>query len=213
MAKNPDDPAEKRYAKLYPNMNEALKREKEYYEALGRFLAAFSQMETAMTLHLWHTAGVSKEIGRSVFSGVRAKEAGDFCRRIMEALGSKKEDQEAFKYLTDQLGDLNAARNDLVHYGAQAIGSENAYVTNALKAHLEQRVINFPVSAAILEQMRKDALKITLHLHYEWSDGREWPKSVLAQAALDRALQSPWQYKHQPRPAFQKAGKDKKPQA
>src|SRR5437870_235541 len=110
MAKNPDDPEEKRYAKLYPNMNEQLKREKEYYEALGRFMDAYAQMETAIAQTFWQIAGVSKEVARSVFSGVRAKEAGDQSRRILEATNANPKDLTDLKYLTDQLGVLNSAR-------------------------------------------------------------------------------------------------------
>lgn len=197
---------------LYPNMNAMLKNEANYFEALGRFVDAFAEMETAMALTFWKFADVPRDIARAVFSGVRAKEAADQCRRIMEATGSTKKDFEDFKYLTDRLGLLNSARNDIIHYGAFSIGSDGAYVTNAIKAHVEKKVTEFPVSPKILDQMRADAVKITFHLEYEYL-GRAWPRSALARAALERALQSPWQYKHQPRQPKRAADKDKKPPA
>jgi len=208
MAKDPKKIA----ARLYPDMNKMLEKEAAYYEALGRFIGAFAEMETAMALTFWRFARSPTEIARAVFSGVRAKEAGDQCHRIMEAIGVPAPDIAAFKVLTDQMGALNKARNDIVHYGAAAIGSESAYVTNALKAHVEKKVNEFPVSPEILAKMQHDAVKITCHLEYEYL-GRDWPKSPLGQMTLQRVLQSPWLYKHQPRQPKRPEGKDKKPPA
>ncbi len=166
-----------------------------YYETLGRFIEAFSAVETAMALTLWKYARTSKSVSRAVFSGVRAKEAGDYIKRILEARGATKAQVARFKHLTDQLGELTSARNDIVHFGAQSISNGRAFVTNALKSHLKERTTNFQISPRILTQMTNDLVKITLHLEYEHLDRQQTGRNALASALLAHTLQAPWQYK------------------
>jgi hypothetical protein len=176
---------------------ERIERRQKHYEAFGQFIEAFAIVETAMALTLWKYAGVSHRVARAVFSGVRAKEAGDFIKRILEARKAPQAKRNRLKYILDQLGEINSARNDIVHYGIQSVWEGNAVVTNALKAATKSKVTHFSASAEILDNMTADLRKITMHLNYEWLEKPRPAQDSLRMGLDNRVLQAPWKYRPQ----------------
>src|SRR5678816_4071868 len=97
-------------------MSDSEDKEEAYYTALGKFIQCFAEVEMWMQLLLYAASGVpSKEVGKAVFFGVRAKEAAASVRRVYEAKGLS-----IFPLLSDtfsQLNIINDKRNDIVHFG------------------------------------------------------------------------------------------------
>ena len=68
----------------------------EYYLALGRFIAAFSEIEGAMQVALWHFSSVKSPVAQAVFSGIRADEASNKITRISNAEGYSPPTQKRY---------------------------------------------------------------------------------------------------------------------
>ncbi len=172
---------------------EGKERERQYYEALGRFTHAFAQMESAVALSLWHYAKMPNGRARAVFSGVRAKDAFSYIKRLAEVSKTSKEAKEDLEYVIAQFGDINSTRNDLIHYGAINIAEGTASVTNALKALSEDHVTAFPISPNVLGAMTADIRKIIVHLRvrHAGAKGAKSEKNWLGVVAL---LLRPWRY-------------------
>lgn len=174
---------------------EKKRRMNAYYRALGHFVHVYALVEAAMALTLWHYAKTPHHLARALFSGVRVRDGIDLIKRAAIATNASQEAREELKYIFDQLGAINSARNDILHYGAGGIADETATVTNALKALSEDRITIFPISPILLADMIADVRKIIVHLRAHHI-GRPVPRGTYAQAILS----APWRYKHQPRP-------------
>jgi hypothetical protein len=118
------------------------KRLQEHYEALGRFTDMFSQVETEIALTLWYYAKSTKEIAKIIFAGTRIEVSSTYIKQLAKVTGTKIELQDDIEYIFKQLHDINSARNDIVHFGAESIAEGHGIVSNALKAK-EPRV--FPI--------------------------------------------------------------------
>jgi hypothetical protein len=156
-----------------------------YYEALGRFVDMFANVESAMAFTLWHYAKTPRHIARAVFSGVRIDAAIDLINRLIAVTDVSADLQKDLNYVFPQLKIINKARNDIYHYGASG--------TTRLKALTEDRVRTFPVSSSILNDMSADLNKIILHLY----TGHMGLHPLLPTARL-AILQDPWRHKPQP---------------
>jgi hypothetical protein len=138
---------------------------KAYWLALGEFIDKFSDIEALTQLLLWQYAGVPMEIGRALFSGVRAKEAMSFIARISEVSPPHDENKPDREYVFTQLGIINDARNLIVHYGAEPAGRGVLVVTNWLTALTEERHLRtIPISPEILAHLTADLRKAEVHL-------------------------------------------------
>jgi len=159
-----------------------------YYEALGRFVDAFADVETAITLVLWHYAATPHEIARAVFSGVRVDAAIQFIRRLSNVIEIPRWDE--LDGVLAQLATINSVRNDLLHYGAKGSADGTLTVTNWFRALTTDRVKSYPISPQILLDMTADLQKIILHLQTGHT-GRHW----LLPTAKMMILREPWRYK------------------
>jgi adenylosuccinate lyase len=100
---------------------EGKKRLQEYYEALGRFTDMFSQVETAIALTLWYYAKLTKDIAIIIFAGARIEVSSSYIKQLAKVTGAKAELQHDLEYILQQLGIINGARNDIVHFGATSV--------------------------------------------------------------------------------------------
>jgi hypothetical protein len=166
-----------------------------YWQALGRFIDAFSKLEAQIFVLLMNKGHVPQNTARAVFSGTRAELALSYLKRIQEGL---ERDVPAYvERAITQFNAINSARNDIVHYGASEDGA--FIVSNALKT-IPSRAKEASYGPEIIDAMRADLETISAAFYVwliddghaqGWSkQGRNW-----AEVALD-----PWQYKP-PQPA------------
>jgi hypothetical protein len=92
----------------------------EYYQALGGFVAEFSEIEAAMQVALWHFTKVKTSVAQAVFSGVRADEACSKITRIADAENWSAARKADWKVIADRLGILRTLRNDILLWSRMA---------------------------------------------------------------------------------------------
>jgi hypothetical protein len=186
--------------------------ERTYHEALGRFVQTFARAEAIVSYTLWHYAKTPHSIARAIFSGTRIKEATGFINRILEATDTPQETREELRELFRQLTDINAARNDILHFGAVNVATASAIVTNEFKAHTNRHVRQFPTSAELLNDMIFDLRKIMVHLRLKHSGIPEL-KAAENLRVFAEVLAAPWRYRHQPQPTPPSTAQAKSPLA
>jgi hypothetical protein len=86
-----------------------------YYEALGRFVHAFSGVESMLMFALKTYAKVSWPVARAIFSGVRVEQSMDFVNRICDAFDPGDEWRKELEDVFTQLRAINEIRNSLLH--------------------------------------------------------------------------------------------------
>ena len=118
---------------------EGEERLRTYYEALGRFIDMFSAVETAMTLTLWHYAKTPPEVAKIILAGVKIELGITHIKKLVVDTGAFPDKQADLEYVLQQLGIVNGARNDILHFGATSIAEGQAIVSNALKARGDER--------------------------------------------------------------------------
>ncbi|HEV2161425.1 MAG TPA: hypothetical protein VGR52_04210 [Stellaceae bacterium] len=163
-----------------------------YWQSLGRFVTEFASLESAMQLALWHYANVSPNIGRAVFSGVRADAAMGLIKRISEVEKWEKSKKDTTDELFVHLASINSVRNDLIHFGVQPVGDGSWQITNAFLALTEGRMKKHPISDKILDQMTHDLRKIIYSLFLLVVDAAS-AQNLLA--TFQQQADAPWQYK------------------
>jgi hypothetical protein len=135
-----------------------------YWLALGRFVDAFSRVESLAMAVFWRLTGLDIPTARALFSGVRLDAAKDNIRRLLEVQQAPKMLRDEVSAVFAQLTAINAARNDLLHYGPQDDGQGGMLATNRLVAHDQERAREGVISAEVLDTMSEDLAKIELHL-------------------------------------------------
>lgn len=175
-------------------------REQAYYEALGRFVQMFAEVERVMAQTLWHYAGTKQNVAKIVFAGTQSDTAANYIKAVAKTTGVNEESNQDLENILQQFGIIRGARNDILHYGATSIAEGKGIVSNAWKAKTEPTI--FAISAESLQHMESDLRKIIAHLGYRHL-GRPRPRGALGQFALEQALQRPWHYKHRAQPKLQ----------
>lgn len=166
-----------------------------YYETLGRFIQGFANTEGTINGALREFSKVTGPVARSIFSGTRAEAAKQLIIRILDAENYRQVIKDELKGVFDQLGLINAARNEIIHYGAQFEDADRFIVTNAARAHLPSRISTLVVSAEILEQMMDDLNKISLTIVVRVMDLSDPEAASRFAEALAPLLRRPWRYK------------------
>jgi hypothetical protein len=166
-----------------------------YYETLGRFIQGFANAEGTINGALREFSKVTGPVARAIFSGTRAEAAKSLITRILDAENYSQGIKDELKNVFDQLGLINSARNDIVHYGTQFEETDRFVVTNADRAHLPSRVSTMAVSSKILEQMMADLNKICLTVVVRVMALSDQKAASHLGRALGPLLQRPWQYK------------------
>jgi hypothetical protein len=166
-----------------------------YHETLGRFIQAFASTEGTINGALREFSKVSGPVARAIFSGTRTDAAKQYITRILDAENYKQGIKDELKSAFDQLGLINSARNDIIHYGTKFEEADRFIVTNEARAHLPSRVSTVTVSTRILEQMMADLNKISMILLVQAMDLTNPESATYYRQALAPILQRPWQYK------------------
>lgn len=95
----------------------------------------------------------------------------------------------------DHIGAVNAARNNIVHYGTKFDQGVPKFVTNERVAKLPDKAQWFPVSAKILDDLSADIDNINFRLQIVIE--RKKLGAHFGKAA-NWARQQPWRYRHAP---------------
>jgi hypothetical protein len=179
-------------------------REREYWEALGRFVEGYAELEQAMSGLLWNLTKISTPIARAVFSGVRAEAASQYINRIFEATKVEPPWRAAFQEVCSRLGPITEARNLIIHHETRRKRrSGDAVVTNKRVALNQKRLRERPMSATILDEMTADLDKIVAHLVILlwFSDGAPAGEiKFMRRVVYAEELASLWRYKPPQRP-------------
>jgi hypothetical protein len=127
-----------------------------YYEALGRFVAQFSEIEGIMQSALWELSGMKSPLAQALFSGVRTEEASSKIARIGVAQNWSTKRTAEWNAIFTHLGILRQLRNDLLHYGAIWQDDDNWLVTNRNFVHTPSKITNTSISVGILRDATID---------------------------------------------------------
>ena len=160
-----------------------------YYLALGRFVHMFAKVELTTFLVLRHYARMTLPAARALLSGIRMDGTQSMLRRLQEI---DLIDQVAWAdadMLLKHLSDINKFRNDILHHTTMLSESGRGIVTNAAKAHREDKVTQLLVSPDILNGATADLRKIMVHLHV-----RHMGKTPIEEPEVDLILRAPWRY-------------------
>jgi hypothetical protein len=182
---------------------EGIKRERAYYEALGRFVQMFAEVEKVIAQTLWTYTGTKEEVAKIIFAGTQSDTAAGYIKAVAKATNASNESLADLEDILQQFGILRGDRNSILHHGAEFIAEGKGRVSDAWKAKAEPT--EFPISADALLRMETDLRKIIAHLNLHLGHPR--PNSASDQRKLDDTLHSPWQYK---RPSPPKAGTKKR---
>jgi hypothetical protein len=172
---------------------EGKERLQAYYEALGRFVQIFAEVEKLVWQTLVHYVGTSHEVAKIVLTAGKVDQCAKYIKQVAAAVNVPKEKRDDLELVLQQLGILNGVRDSILHYGATAIAEGRGTVSNAWKAKAEPT--EFPISDTALAEMADDARQIIAHLAYRHL-GRPWPRAASNIAFLEEVLQRPWQYKY-----------------
>jgi hypothetical protein len=172
------------------NPNQITADEAAYFLALGYFMQAFAEAEMAMQVLLWKVSGLSEiSTAAALLSGVKIDGAINLIRRVREA--KKMPEHAQLTYIFNQLGEINSARNDIVHFGATFTEDFGILVSNFRIAHIEERLRGFHTSSAALFNMTQDITKI---IHRIIEIVAEYDQNPTP----ERAVLDTWLYKHRP---------------
>jgi hypothetical protein len=164
-----------------------------YHKALGEFVTKFASVEGDLQHTLWKLAGLKFPVAQAVLSGVRTEDAIKRIYRLIDAKGWPPARKAKFKYIADQIQEINKLRNDILHHGADLQADDTWISSNKKFVHLPDRIRNTISSQAILLQAGFDLMGIRMRLTRVF--GRH-PKQYTD--VLDRLLAPAWRYKPAP---------------
>jgi hypothetical protein len=176
---------------------EGIERERAYYEALGRFVQIFAEVEKLIWQTLVHYVGTSHEVAKIVLTAGKVDQCATYIKQVAAANNSPKEKRDDLEFVLQQLGIINSRRDAILHYGATAIAEGRGTVSDAWKTKAEPKV--FPISDIALTEMTDDARKIIAHLT-ERHLGRPQPPGGPDISSLEQVLRRAWRYKYHLQP-------------
>lgn len=177
-----------------PNpLNPPTEHMRRYWEALGRFVHEFAQVEKMLFVTIRHLANVSIPIGRAVFSGVRSNVATGLITRALIAIEADEPTRKDFETIFAQLGHITDARNLILHHGTVFNEGAEFEASNSLVALDRSRARKVPVSTEILEAMTADLEKIGDHLMFH--EGRDWMPADSLERITGERRRAAWRYK------------------
>src|SRR6185436_8118310 len=94
------------------------KKETAFYYELGRFITAFSLIETAMHNILKHAAGLADPKAMAIFGGEQIKPVLEFIQRLLPLSSFNKEQRAELALLITQTQVISKFRNNLIHRSA-----------------------------------------------------------------------------------------------
>lgn len=167
---------------------------RQYYEALGRFVAAYARTEGLMQLSLRILVGLMDERGAALLSGVRADQAANLMKRLLDATRRPAMKERLGRHF-QQFNVITTIRNELLHYGAEFETAEVLLISNARDAFIPERLKQTQIVPADFYRMNADLQTIRCGLIAELDRG-QLPASE--QETWDERARAPWQYKPPP---------------
>jgi hypothetical protein len=101
---------------------------------IGRFVLLWADTERRLFDVLIRYAGVSRKVGRAIFSGTRAKQMVDFLSAINANVGTAEDRVQDLAFISAQLAAINSFRDKIVHHGS--------YVTRVMPAPDKRLIYN-----------------------------------------------------------------------
>jgi hypothetical protein len=144
--------------------------DKTHYEALGRFLAAFANVEGILHVVARKLSGLSEEKARIVFASMRLSDVTDRIRNFiqLDRADKSKTTEETFADIEaclDQLRHIAIRRHNLVHRGATYFAgtfiSSNSMIAKTLAGIESETILE-----KTLKDMHLDCGTIFLRLSY-----------------------------------------------
>lgn len=166
-------------------------KHRDYFAALGEFVHEFASIEQTLTLTLWIRSGVSVDVARALFSGVKSDEMRQLIKRLLEAKQVAPETTKDFVEVLDRIGVISTFRNSLLHHPTQFRPGQMVS-SNFLKALGQARLKEFPVSVDILQDLIHDLRKAGAHLARRMLD--DAPDEVRRRFS-DPLLDEAWRYR------------------
>ena len=170
-----------------------------YWASYGLFIHHFSEVEQQLQGLLWEMSGVKKMVARAVFQDARFS---NICSTINHIYTSRsQEEHPLYRRSVDQLGLINAVRNDMVHKpSAIAIvdGTVQLMVSNKVRA-MPGKEKEITVTEQMLDDMTHDLHTAQIAITVVTFDSFDLPQDARELPWRDIA-QRPWRYKPPPRP-------------
>ena len=168
-----------------------------YWVALGHFVEAFALVEELLFATLRYYAGVSHNVSKAIFSGVRTDMSMEYIRRIIAVNNLDAERKIELDELFKHLKCISDLRNHVVHYGSFATNESGRIASNKSRALTPDKIKEFRVSAVILDGAARDLEKISSHLVLHLGSSKS---SFAERARTFAVLNDAWLYTPPPNP-------------
>jgi hypothetical protein len=165
-----------------------------HYELVGRFVTTFASAEAAVHVLARKLSGLSDEIARVIFGGMRLGDVTDRVRGIMRINKVAAETYAVVDACLVQLNHISDRRHRLVHR-TSIFQDGDLIVTDILTSRSSATAEMQQVGQRELKDMIMDCVHINLKLS-AIADPAEALETF--EPAVQEVLQSPWQYKHVP---------------
>jgi hypothetical protein len=198
-------------------------QENEKFErALGQLMTRWADAESALYSVLRYYAKVSDDVGRSIFSGCRAKTMMEFLDNIAHNTQLDERRRDDLTKVFAQLTAINTMRDRLVHHvdGSEiqirANDLQRRVLSNAHRVSRKGKAFDFEIGSVDIENMNSDLRLCCWHLinHLDGDPKRQftpYPGEPIAPLKLGKPYA--WRYKSpQPnRPDSKNASSPRKP--
>jgi len=141
-----------------------------YYQALGKFVDTFANVEEILFLYLYASAGVDYDTARAIFSGVRIHDAVSLIKRFAEV--RKAELSAALDDVLSQLLIINDVRNLILHHPVSGRFRKGRFIrsiSNIGRALTAERIKEMLISQRILMDMEYDLFRMQVFLFHEYA--------------------------------------------
>jgi hypothetical protein len=150
--------------------------------SIGRLILNWSDLEGALYAILRHYAKVTDDVGRSIFSGCRAKQMIDFIENIAHNTKLDDDRRKDLSMVFPHINAINTMRDKVVHHGNGAeIEFEpedptTRYLTNERRVSRKDKAFRLRIGAKDIDNMSADVLDCCWHLlaHRETNPFTPW---------------------------------------
>lgn len=168
-----------------------------YWEALGKFVEKFSQIEWQVAMVFWHSCGISYEIASIVFSGTNLEAAKTNIMKILDIKPiyglNHKETEEIFSQLTA----IQSMRNRILHYGVlQDENGNPRFLSSRKDVFGVDRHMQPLASSSLIDDMTADLEKISAYFVIIQSENRL--PAYIMESHFRPLIARPWQYNRAP---------------
>jgi hypothetical protein len=132
-----------------------------YWQALGKFVETYATVEAMMFYVLSLHSKVPADIAKALFSGTRLDASIKYLRRIFAVRDIDEAISKELEMIFTQLIVINAARNDVTHYGSLETLDFGRVSSNYVRAHLPENITIRPMNTEVLTAMTRDLERIS----------------------------------------------------